>query len=160
MARLFTRTKQLLLGRKNLEEGIVVGIDTIVAFEGKKLGKPKSSQEAFMMLKSYSGKEQEVYSGLSFFDCERQRSFEDYEVSKVKFRELSDPEINAYISTGEPFGKAGSYAIQELASIFIEKVDGCYPNVMGLPVQKLYQNLKKMGLNIFEHSAWQAGSKE
>jgi septum formation protein len=139
---------------KKYEHGIVIGVDTIVVFNNRKLGKPKDKEDAFNMLKSFSGKAQDVYSGIALIDCESGKIIKDYEVTKVKFRELDDSEINAYINTGEPFGKAGAYAIQELASIFIERVEGCYPNIMGLPVQKLYQNLKKMGVNIFEYDKW------
>lgn len=139
---------------KKYGNGIVVGVDTIVMFNNKTLGKPKDKSDAFKMLKSFSDKTQEVYSGIALIDCGSGKIIKDYEVSKVKFRKLEDSEINAYINTGQAFGKAGAYAIQELASIFIERVEGCYPNIMGLPVQKLYQNLKKMGVNIFEYSQW------
>jgi len=139
---------------KRYKKGIVIGVDTIVVFKGKKLGKPKNDQDAFKMLKSFSNKSQKVYSGMALIDCKTGKTIKDYEVSKVKFRKMTDLEIKKYIQTGEPKDKAGAYAIQELASIFIERVNGCYSNIMGLPIQKLYQNLKKMGVNIFEYKKW------
>jgi septum formation protein len=139
---------------KDRKEGIVLGIDTFIAFEGKKLGKPKSKEDAFQMLQSFSGKSQEVYSGVALIDCETGEEIKDYEVTKVKFRDLTDDEINNYIKTGEPMDKAGAYAIQGLSSIFIERIEGCYKNVMGFPVYNIYKNLNKMGVNIFEYEKW------
>ncbi len=139
---------------KKQKEGIVIGVDTIVVSKGKKLGKPKSKQEAYEALRSYSGKTNKVYSGLAMIDCKTKKVILDYDMTKVKFRKLTDFEIRKYIETGEPMDRAGSYAIQELGSVFIEGVKGCYPNVMGLPVRKLYKGLKKMGVNIFDYSKW------
>lgn len=138
-----------------VKTGIVLGVDTFVVFEGKKLGKPKSEESAFQMLKSFSGKYQEVYSGVAIIDCETGKEIRDYEVTKVKFREMEDFEIKSYIKTGEPMDKAGAYGIQGLSSVFIEKVDGCYTNVVGFPVYNIYKNLKKIGVDIFQYEKWQ-----
>lgn len=138
-----------------IKEGIVLGVDTFIVFEGKKLGKPKSEEDAFQMLKSFSGKYQEVYSGVAIIDCGTGEEIKDYEVTKVKFREMEDFEIRSYIKTREPMDKAGAYGIQGLSSIFIEKVDGCYTNVVGFPVYNIYKNLKKIGVDIFEYEKWQ-----
>lgn len=137
-----------------IKAGVILGVDTFIVFEGKKLGKPKSKEDAFQMLKSFSGKSQEVYSGVALIDCETGQEIKDYEVTKVKFREMDDNEINSYIKTGEPMDKAGAYGIQGLSSIFIEKVDGCYTNVVGFPVYNIYKNLKKLGVDIFEYEQW------
>ena len=145
------KAKDVAKGRK---EGIVIGIDTFVVFEGKKLGKPKSKEDAFRMLKSFSGKWQEVYSGVSVIDCTSGKEVIDCEITRVKFRDLEDDEIEKYIATGEPMDKAGAYGIQGLASIFIEKVDGCYFNIMGFPIHNIYKNLKKQGVSIFEYEKW------
>jgi len=139
---------------KKRKEGIVIGIDTIVVFKGKKLGKPKSKQEAYEALTGFSGKSQKVYSGIAIIDCKTGKEIIDYDVTKVKFRKMSDMEIRKYVATGEPMDAAGSYKIQELGSVFIEGVKGCYPNVMGLPVRKLTDGLKKMGVDLFEHKKW------
>ncbi len=137
-----------------LKRGIIIGVDTFIVFDGKKLGKPKSENEAFEMLRSFSGKSQEVYSGVALIDYETGNEIQDFEVTKVKFREMDDQEIKNYIKTGEPMDKAGAYGIQGLSSIFIEKVDGCYANVVGFPIYNIYKNLKKIGVNIFEYEQW------
>lgn len=139
---------------KGRKEGIVIGIDTFVVFGDKKLGKPKNEEDAFNMLKSFSGKWQEVYSGVSIIDCTSGQEIIDCEVTKVKFRNLNDDEIRKYIATGEPMGKAGAYAIQGLSSIFIERVEGCFFNIMGFPIHNVYKNLKKLGVNIFDYEKW------
>ena len=139
---------------KKYKEGIVIGVDTIIAFNGKKLGKPKTKEEAFKMLKSYSGKKQYVYSGVCLIDCKTGKTIKDCEITEVYFKRLEDNEINSYIATGEPMDKAGGYGIQDLASIFIKKINGCYFNVMGFPIHNIYKNLKKLGVNIFQYERW------
>lgn len=139
---------------ERIKEGIVIGVDTIVVFKGKKLGKPKNEKDAFRMLKSFSGKWQEVYSGVAMIDRKTGKEIKDYEVTRVKFRKMNNDEIWRYIKTGEPMDKAGAYGIQGLSSIFIERVEGCYFNVVGFPVHNVYKNLRKLGVNIFEHEKW------
>ena len=140
---------------KKFNEGIVIGVDTIVVFNGKNLGKPKTKEEAFEMLKSYSGKKQYVYSGVCLIDCKTGKTIRDWEVTEVYFDKLEDEEIKKYVETGEPMDKAGGYGMQDLASVFIKKINGCYFNVMGFPIYNIYKNLKKMGVNIFEHDRWE-----
>ncbi|MEI7718791.1 MAG: Maf family protein [archaeon] len=137
-----------------LNEGIVIGIDTFIAFKGKKLGKPKTKEKAYEMLKSFSGKKLKVYSGVSIIDCKTKKEIKDYEVSKVKFRKITDDEIKSYIATGEPLDKAGAFAIQGLGSIFIKSIEGCYANIVGFPIANIYKNLNKLGVNVFEHEKW------
>jgi septum formation protein len=139
---------------KKFTEGIVIGVDTIVVFNGKKIGKPKSDEQAFEMLKSYSGKKQQVYSGVCLIDCKTKKKIKDFEVTEVYFKKLEDEEIRNYLKTGEHKDKAGAYGIQDLSSIFIKKINGCYFNVMGFPIYNIYKNLKKLGVNIFEHERW------
>lgn len=139
---------------KKYQEGIVLGIDTFVSFTGQKLGKPKTESEARDLLKSFSGKELHVYSGVAMIDCETGTEIKDCEISEVKFRELSDEEIDRYVKTGEPMDKAGAFAVQGLGSIFIEKINGCYANIVGFPISNIYKNLSKLGVNIFEYDNW------
>jgi len=139
---------------KKYTEGIVLGIDTFISFEGKKLGKPKTEEKAREFLRSFSGKELQVYSGVALIDCETKQEIRDFEVSGVKFRELSNEEIDLYIKTGEPMDKAGAFTIQGLGSIFIEKINGCYSNIVGFPISNIYKNLNKLGVNIFEYDNW------
>lgn len=139
---------------KKYKKGIVLGIDTFIVFKGQKLGKPLKKDKAFKLLKSFSGKTLKVYSGVALIDCETGKEIRDYEVSKVKFRKITDEEIRNYIKTKEPLDKAGAFAIQGLGSIFIEKVNGCYANTVGFPIANIYRNLKKLGVNIFEYERW------
>ncbi|MBW3015258.1 Maf family protein [Candidatus Woesearchaeota archaeon] len=139
---------------KNHRTGIVIGVDTIVVFKNKILGKPKNKKHAFKMLKSFSGKSQEVYSGVCLIDCKKGTTISDYEVTKVKFRKLTDYEIKKYIATGEPLDKAGAYGIQDLSSIFMERIEGCYFNVVGFPIYNIYKNLRKIGVDIFKYERW------
>jgi septum formation protein len=141
---------------KKYKEGIVIGVDTIVVFNGKKIGKPKDDEEAFKMLKIFSGKKQYVYSGVCLIDCKTKKVIKDCETTEVYFKKMSDDEIRSYIKTGEHKDKAGAYGIQDLSSIFIKKINGCYFNVMGFPIYNIYKNLSKLGVNIFEYERWQA----
>lgn len=137
-----------------LDEGIVIGVDTIVANGKKVLGKPKSKEDAIKMLKSYSGKSHKVLSGIAIIDAKTKKSIKDYETTKVYFSKMTDKEINSYINTGEADDKAGAYGIQDLSSIFIKKIDGCYFNVVGFPVHLIYKSLQKFGIDIFMYERW------
>lgn len=121
---------------------ILITADTIVCLKDKILGKPKNYKDAFNILKSLSGKEHKVITGVSIRSSDKQISFADE--TCVKFKTLSDEEINYYINNYKPFDKAGAYGIQEwIGYIGITEIKGSYFNVMGLPVQKLYEVLKK-----------------
>lgn len=127
---------------------IIIGADTIVYSDGKILGKPKDDHDAFDMLKTLSGNWHSVISGVTVLDNKSAKSESFYVETKVKFAPLSDEEINEYIKTQEPNDKAGAYGIQGRGARFIEKIDGDYFNVVGLPLHKLYSVLKKE-FNIF-----------
>lgn len=119
----------------------VISADTVVVLGKDILGKPHSSEEAFLMLKSLSGKTHSVYTGVFIIHGEKEFSFA--EKTDVTFCELSDDEINRYIASGEPFDKAGAYGIQGKGSTMISSINGDYYNVMGLPVAKLNRVLKE-----------------
>jgi septum formation protein len=133
---------------KKLKSGVVIGSDTFVVFEGKRLGKPKDKKEAEKMLNNISGKWVKIYTGLAIIDVARKKELLDCEVGKVKIKSLDKKEIATYIATGEPLDKAGAFAVQERGAIFIEKVQGCFTGIIGLPLNRLYVNLKKLGINI------------
>ena len=137
-----------------VKKGIVIGIDTFIVFKNKMMGKPKSAAHAYKMLKSFSDKKIKVYSGIAIIDAETKKEQTDYVVSEVKFSKMTDKEIKTYIATKEPLDKAGAFGIQALGSIFVEKVSGCYFNIVGFPIDHIYKNLKKFGVNIFEFEAW------
>ena len=126
---------------------IVIGSDTIVHLNGKILEKPKSREEAFNMLKSLSGNVHQVYSGISV--CYKGVTVTGHDLSEVVFRELTDDEIDFYIEYFPPYDKAGSYGIQDYASLFVEKTNGDYLSIIGFPLFKTEQLLyKNFGIKI------------
>jgi septum formation protein len=123
-------------------DALVLSADTVVCLNNKPLGKPENKEHAFNMLKQLSGREHIVYTSVALV-C-KECNFYKYatEKTKVFFKDISNNEINYYLSFNEYKDKAGAYAIQGKAMIFVEKIDGCYYNVMGLPVQKTMQLFK------------------
>ena len=121
---------------------IVLGADTIVVLDQEVLEKPRDAADARAMLRSLSGREHTVITGI----CLRHPGGVqvDSTATRVRFAPLTDAEIDAYVATGEPMDKAGAYAIQGLASKFVERVDGCYFNVIGLPLSQVYRYLKTL----------------
>ena len=125
------------------EKELLITSDTIVWLENKALGKPKDEADAFKMLQSLSGKKHEVISSISIKNNNFQKIISD--VTSVYFKEISDEEINYYIKNYKPFDKAGAYGIQEwIGFIAIDKIEGSYFNVVGLPVHKLYEEFMKL----------------
>jgi septum formation protein len=129
---------------QHINEGLIIGADSIVVLNDTILGKPKNFVEAVEMLNKLSGKTHQVITGFSVLKKAEQQLVSDYAKTDVKFRELTSQEIQQYIKENKPFDKAGSYGIQDEAGLFVEKIDGCYFNVMGLPITKLYLVLKDM----------------
>lgn len=129
------------------EQLLIIAADTLVFKGTKRMGKPKDKEDAIEMLKSLQGDVHEVYTGVTLVLKQEAKikttSF--YEKTKVEFARMSDHEIEAYVSTGEPMDKAGAYAIQGGFGKFITKISGEYNNVVGLPIARLYQELKKIG---------------
>lgn len=122
---------------------LIITADTIVWLDGVVMGKPKDEEEARGMLRRLSGKTHQVITGVCLTGAEFQKSFTT--VTDVMFAELTDEEINYYIEHYKPMDKAGSYGIQEwIGFVGVEKIKGSYFNVMGLPVQRLYKELKKL----------------
>lgn len=120
---------------------VVIGADTVVVNDGKILGKPKDREDAVRMLHSLSGKIHQVLTGVTVTDSVKKETF--YVSSNVKFYDLSDEEIKEYVETGEPDDKAGAYGIQGKGSVLVEKIDGDYFNIVGLPVSRLARKLKE-----------------
>jgi septum formation protein len=122
----------------------VIGADTIVDLDGKPLGKPRNAADAAHILALLSGRRHIVHTGVQLHDPHTGRIYSGVEHSQVWFRTLGDAEIEAYIRTGEPLDKAGAYGIQERGALLIERIDGCFFNVMGLPLARLWGMLKQM----------------
>lgn len=120
---------------------LIITADTIVWLNGEVLGKPRDREDAINMLHKLSGNTHEVFTGVTLTTTEKQRSF--YAETKVTFARLTDEEIVYYVDKYQPFDKAGSYGVQEwIGFIGVERIEGSYFNVMGLPVQRLYRELK------------------
>ncbi len=122
---------------------IVISADTVVAAEDKILGKPKTNEEAALMLKLLSGSCHSVYTGVCIIESSSKKSVIFYEKTQVYFKSLDINEIKDYINTGEPMDKAGAYGIQNLGSLFVEKICGDYFNVVGLPLCALARSMKE-----------------
>lgn len=130
-------------------EGIVVGADTIVLLDsGEILGKPRGVSEAVVMLSRLSGTGHQVVTGVAVLDSGNGRERVFHEVTRVFFRSLSQREIEQYVATGEPLDKAGAYGIQGKGALLVERIEGCYFNVVGLPLPKLGQALSDFGISL------------
>ncbi len=129
-----------------LSEGLVVGADTVVVVDGIIMGKAKDPLEARIMLVTLEGRMHRVLTGLAVVDAETGRRDVAVVETKVWFHPLTDQEIEDYVSTGEPIGKAGGYAIQGAGGALVERLEGCYENVVGLPLSRLRSMLEGFGL--------------
>ena len=136
-----TATKKAAVIAEEYKNDIVIGADTIVVAGGKILGKPKDKSDAVNMLKMLSGNEHEVITGVCIFCGGEKENFA--QISKVKFYQLSDEEIESYVASGEPMDKAGSYGIQGLGCTLVERIKGDYFNIVGLPVAEVCRRIKK-----------------
>lgn len=125
-------------------DSIIIGADTIVVIDDNILGKPKDKDDAFRMLKLLSNNVHRVYSGVTVINNEKQVMKSECLYTEVYFSELSDEEIWRYIDTGECLDKAGAYGIQGYGGVFVEKINGCYYNVVGLPLNLLNKMIKNV----------------
>jgi septum formation protein len=129
----------------DVQSAIVIGADTIVVKDSV-LGKPVGRQQAFEMLKQLQGGWHTVITGITVIKTHSGESVTDYEKTRVKIKDLHDDMIWAYVDTGEPLDKAGAYGIQEKGGLIVERIDGCYFNVVGLPLMKLSIILNRFGI--------------
>ena len=122
-----------------IKNGIIITADTIVVINGKIIGKPVDKTDAVRMLQKLSGNTHIVYTGFSVYNSSKQKTITDYEKTFVTFRKLNLKEIKEYVETGSPLDKAGAYGIQDdYGAVFIKKINGCYYNVVGLPLTKVF----------------------
>lgn len=131
------------------ESGVVIAADTVVLSGEKIIGKPKNLDDAFVTLKLLSRRPQWVYTGMAVMDIDNKKVLTDYEKTKIYMYPLSDRQIKNYFKRVSPLDKAGSFDIQGLGSIFINRIEGCFNNVIGLPLAKLAEMLKKVGVDLF-----------
>lgn len=131
---------------------LVIGADTVVAYDGKILGKPVDEADAKRMLTMLAGNIHSVFTGVTLVLIDKSGRAGElvfYEKTDVKMHPMTEQEIDRYIATSEPMDKAGSYGIQGKCAIHIEKIDGDYNNVVGLPIARIYQELKNIGIDIY-----------
>lgn len=132
------------------ENDLVIGADTIVVLDDIILGKPKDKEDATSMIKKLSGKTHQVITGISLINLSVNKKIIDYVVSNVKFKDLSEEDIKDYIQTNESLDKAGAYGIQGYGAILVEEIQGDYFNIVGLPISRLSDLLKKhFSINLF-----------
>lgn len=148
-----TQGKQNIFDRKKqAAQGVIVlGADTVVAFQGQILGKPADEEDAVRMLKMLSGNTHSVFTGVTMIVRNKNKetkSLSFYEETKVTMYSMTEQQIQDYVKTGEPMDKAGAYGIQGKCAVYIEKIAGDYNNVVGLPVAAIYQKMEKSGIEI------------
>ena len=133
-----------------IERGLVIGADTLVVLGETIFGKPSDSDEAVKMLSILNGKTHSVYTGIAMIQVPSGQTEVGYSKTKVKFKTFSLEEIRFYVATGEPLDKAGAYGIQGKGGVLVEAIEGCYFNVVGLPLSKLADMLRKFQISIWK----------
>jgi septum formation protein len=134
---------------QRLRKGLVIGADTIVVLDRHILGKPRSKEDAKRMLRMLSGREHSVFTGFALIDVKTKKQMSSVEETRVRFRKLDDEEITSYVNSGSPMDKAGAYGIQDdYGAVFVEKIQGCFYNVVGFPLTKFYIALKKFSTEL------------
>mgnify|MGYP001254200293 CR=1 FL=1 len=135
--------KALFTAKKIVEPSIVLGSDTIVVLNGRILNKPQDAEDAVRMLQTLSGNTHTVFSGIALVETDTGRQASKTQATQVTFRHLNDDEIRAYVKTGSPLDKAGGYGIQDdFGAVFVSRVEGCYYNIVGLPLELLYVTMR------------------
>ncbi|WP_406661764.1 Maf family nucleotide pyrophosphatase [Methanolobus sp. ZRKC3] len=135
---------------KKYPDSIVISADTVIVLDNEILGKPDSADQARIMLRKLSGRKMQAITGLTLLDVGKNEEITESEITYVWMKELSEDEIEAYIRTEEPFGKAGSFAIQGLGALLIEKIEGDFFNVVGLPLFRLGKMLERTGITVLK----------
>lgn len=137
--------EKMQLARKKIKNGIIITADTIVFLDNKVLGKPRDEKDAFRMLLKLSGRTHQVFSAYSIHNTSTGKTITEFVKTDVTFRKLTNQEIKGYIKTGSPMDKAGAYGIQDdFGAVFVDHINGCYYNVVGLPLSKFYHALLRI----------------
>ena len=148
LAQKISLEKAKAVANKHKKNAIIIAADTFIVCEGEILGKPHTENEAKKMLEAINGKPHSVITGFTIIDTENNKELSKSAETKVYVRRLSSSEIDAYVKSREPLDKAGAYAIQGLGSVIVDRIDGDYYNVIGLPLSALTEGLKEFGVNI------------
>lgn len=134
---------------KRFSEGIILGADTVVVCDDLILGKPKDREDAKEMLQKLSGRTHQVMTAVALVDAATGQEWQNVQVSEVVFRAMTEQDIEAYLRTGEYIDKAGAYGIQGFGALLVEKISGCYYNIVGLPLKMTADGLKEMGVDLY-----------
>lgn len=136
---------------KLVKSGLIIAADTIASLGRQILGKPRDEEHAEIMLGALSGKTIDTITGLTVIDAENWKQITRSVVTKVCFKELSEAEIDAYVRSGEALGKAGAFGIQGRGALLIDRIEGDYSNIVGLPLATLHEIMKEFGINLITH---------
>ena len=147
LAKALSLEKAKAVARRH-RNALVIAADTFIVFEGRKLGKPRSEAEAREMLETLNARRHSVITGFAIVDTDSGKVLSRAVETVVHLRKLSSSELDAYVKSGEPLGKAGAYAIQGLGAATVKEIEGDYFNVIGLPLSSLTEALKEFGVNI------------
>jgi septum formation protein len=138
--------KARAVAREQTSPAVVLGADTEVVLDGRYLGKPADLPDALRMLRALRGRTHEVITGVALVEAPAGREETAAVVTRVTMTNAADEDLAAYVATGEPLDKAGAYAVQGRGSLLIDRIDGCYTNVVGLPVETTRRLLQRLGL--------------
>lgn len=140
--------KKALKVAENIKDGLIIGADTVVVLNNKIYNKPGNAKEAKQMLSELSGNTHVVYTGFAIVEKPSGALVSEYERTQVHFRDLNEDEIEHYVQTEAPMDKAGAYGIQDRSAVFVDRIDGCFYNVVGFPLTKFYRTLKSLGYGV------------
>lgn len=135
---------------KKFDDGIVLGFDTVVSFEDKIIGKPASLEEARKIISEFSGKSHRIHTGICIIDIARNKKLVGNETTEVFFRKLTETEIDRYIRRDRVLEKAGAYSVLESGGLLIERIEGCFFNIVGIPLAKLSVMMHRLGYSLIE----------
>ena len=149
LVKLNSKAKAESVAARSAGDALILGADTLVHLDGKVLGKPQNLDEAREMLLGLSGNRHHVYTGLTLIDMKSGTVLTDFERTEVTFRRLSLSDIELYLQAVRPLDRAGAYTVEGVGSLLVERFEGCYYNVLGLPLAKLDGMLRTVGVNLF-----------
>jgi len=153
LVNLNSRAKAESVAARSPSDALILGADTLVYLNGKVLGKPLDLDEAREMLLALSGKQHTVYTGITLIHMESGSVLTDFERTEVTFRRLTTSDVELYLQSVRPLDRAGAYTVEGAGSLLVERFEGCYYNVLGLPLVKLDEMLRKFGANLFKLSS-------
>ena len=136
----------------HFHSGIVISADTVTLCNDEVLGKPHTSERAKQMLEKISGQTIKVITGLTVLDIANNKEVSESEITDVRIKKMSEKEIDSYVGTGEPLDKAGAFGIQDKGAVIVERIEGDYFNVVGLPLFRLNRILESMGVSVFNEN--------